>query len=118
MPKTLEFEVVKRGSWDEPKWMTSDGQTIYGNRGRTVLRSTDEWNTTEEVTRLPTGNNVSGVRDLEDGELIITTHFNTEDNIVSRVYKTIGYEGNNLNCDVKLVLEAKISVLYLTIIGD
>ena len=93
--------------------MTSDGQTIYGNIGIVVLRSTDEWNTTEEVTRLPVGNNVSGVRDLEDGELIITTHFNTEDNIVSRVYKTIGYEGKNLNCDVKLVLEAKnISTLF------
>ena len=81
-------------SWQEIYWLSSDGEVVYGRQGSSVLQSTDEWETTVSLGR-PDGQTIQAIRDLDDGELLVSTSRNEDENVKGRLYKTSGYDRND-----------------------
>lgn len=101
----LTFETVTTG-WSIPKWLSADGEVIYGNSGKELLQSFDEWKTLIRIGK-PLDYEVSGMRELGDGELLVSTLRDESINVKSKVYKTVGYDRNNPKATTfKEVLEA------------
>ena len=101
----LTFETVSTG-WRTPKWMSADGEVIYGNYGKELLQSFDEWETQTRIGE-PLDYEISGMRVLGDGELLVSTLREESINVKSKVFKTVGYDRNNPEATTfKEVLEA------------
>ena len=80
-----------------PRWMSSDGDIIYGSGGigsRSLMQSTDDWETREQIG--PAFSlSVMGVRTLDDGELLVATTRTKNPDVYSKIWKSVGYDKNN-----------------------
>lgn len=66
---------------------------LWGSRGYILEQSTDEWSTRQVVHEFAQG--VEGVRETEDGELLVTTLRDEANDIRSKLYKSSGYDRSN-----------------------
>jgi len=87
-PDTLRFEQILEDHL-KISHLSRDGKVIYAVRLGSVLQSVDEGETWDNITvGNPSGQNAFAVRELDDGELLITTRRNAGASIKSKVFKT------------------------------
>lgn len=89
---TLTFATEYTG-WAQPFWLTTDGAMIYGGRGPILEQSTDEWSAQQVVHEFP--KSIGGVRELADGELLVSTIRDNADSTKAKLYKSSGYDRAN-----------------------
>lgn len=94
---TLNFSDVY-ASVDQPMWLSADGEVIYGSGKNTagqLLQSTDDWATKVQIGTTEFTHAITGIRTLDDGELLISTTRSKNPITYSKVFKTVGYDRNN-----------------------
>lgn len=108
-PLTLSPAVIYTGN-NTLLWLTSDGKTLLGNKGSSgdynqVIASDDNWRTFRDVGEsLPAS--VEGIRELDDGEILVTTVKSTTAGRHSKAWKSTGYSLDPANCTFTEVCEA------------
>lgn len=86
----LTWSTIRTG-YSLPKWLSSDGEVLFGNLGGQLLQSKDEWETTEQIGDL-LPRPIDGVRELSTGELLVSTSSEeTAGGTRAKLYKTVGY---------------------------
>ena len=94
-PRKLNFTVI-REDWEEVNHLTQDGEVVYFKRGKAIYQSLDDGDTLVRVgTPSPDGLTVQAIRDLPDGQLIVSTTRDTDADIRSKVYKSTNYDRFN-----------------------
>lgn len=105
-PKKLKFEEISNG-WQEVNHLSRDGEVVFLKQGYSVLQSLDDGETTKTVGEISSVPSIQAVRDLEDGELLVSTTRDEDINLKSKVFKSVGYDRNNPeNTQFVEVLEA------------
>jgi hypothetical protein len=110
----LTWSTITTGS-SRPKWLSSDGEVLFGNNGSQLLQSKDEWETTEPIGDL-LPRPIAGVRELSTGELLVsTTGQETAGGTRAKLYKTVGYSRENPSeTTFKQVLESLTDITQFT----
>ena len=93
IPK-LTWQTIGTG-WRTPLWLSKDGEVVWGDYGGQLLQSTNEWATYEQVGTSSLPKPILGIRELDDGELLVSTARDEADGTKAKVYKTVGYDRNN-----------------------
>lgn len=91
---TLTFDTIYTG-WQEPKWLSTDGQVLYGTQGRVLLQSTDEWETLDQIHVFDEGYNLQAIRELDNGELIVSTNRDETVGRKAKLWLSTGYQRSN-----------------------
>jgi len=108
IPK-LTWQTVGTG-WRKPLWLSKDGEVVWGDYGGQLLQSTNEWATYEQVGTSSLPKPILGIRELDDGELLVSTARDEADGTKAKVYKTVGYDRNNPSATTfKEVLEVNVT---------
>lgn len=88
-PPRLNFRLLRR-TWDEPYWLSEDGKVLWGRRGSSLIQSFDDWETTVDVAEFPAS--IQGIRELADGELLVSIGRDTDNDVNPRLFKSVGYD--------------------------
>lgn len=108
IPK-LTWQTIGTG-WRTPLWLSKDGEVVWGNYGGQLLQSTDEWATYEQVGTSFLPKSIQAIRELADGELLVSTSRDEVDGTKAKIYKTVGYDRNNPSATTfKEVLELNVT---------
>lgn len=89
---TLNFTTLTSG-FRRPRWLSQDGHMLWGSFGFDLIQSTDEWKTWTKITTFT--QEVEAVRELEDGELLVSVLRDRTNGIRSKLYKSSGYSRAN-----------------------
>lgn len=111
----LNFETITTG-WSDPAELSRDGKVLWGKQGLLLQQSIDEWETVQDVGHLgnsfdfASGTGILSIRELFDGELLVSTSRDEDTNQKAKVFKTVGYDRDNPTGDVqfKEVLESLV----------
>ena len=109
-PKKLSFVELSNG-WNEVSHLSSDGQVVYFKYGSKVCQSLDDGNTIIDIFNFKDINedipSIQAVRDTGDGELLVSTTRDESKGLMSKLFKSVGYDRNNPgNTQFVEVLEA------------
>ena len=89
---TITLETVATG-FRRPRWLSQDGLMLWGSYGLDLIQSADEWQTWTKITTFT--QEVEAVRELEDGELLVSVLRDRKNGINSKVYRSSGYDRDN-----------------------
>lgn len=109
-PKKLSFVELSNG-WNEVSHLSSDGRVVYFKYGSKVCQSLDDGNTIIDIFNFKDINedipSIQAVRDTGDGELLVSTTRDESKGLMSKLFKSVGYDRNNPgNTQFVEVLEA------------